>query len=312
MVKKDISDYQGTLAKTIQFAGVGLHSGKLIQLEVQPAGPGSGIMFSRSDQKDSLPIKADTNNISETKLCTTIGSGKQKIATIEHLMAAFAGLGIDNALVQVSADEIPILDGSSAPFVDKLLEAGIQLQSLKRPVIILDQPLEVTHGDQHVRYEPWPIGSKNCHLEIESVINFDNSQAIGRQRLSLHFSKKTFLEICEARTFCHVNEVELMRSVGLALGGSLDNAVVVNDTGILNNDGLRYKDEFIRHKVLDLIGDLALLGGRLVGKISTYKSGHSLHAAFTKEVNKYINDNKDLVPESTFSTAMLMNQHSFS
>ncbi len=288
MVKRDISDYQGTVAKTIYFAGVGLHSGKLIQLEVHPDQAGSGISFLRSDIKGAEKIQASPHNISDTKLCTTVGFGTGKVSTIEHLMAAFAGLGVDNALVKVSADEIPILDGSSAPFVDKLLEVGIQLQNAKRALLILPGSLEIRVEDQFIRYEPPSAGQKKPGLEISCAIDFTNSKAIGFQSLELPFSKKSFMEICEARTFCHARDVDIMRSLGLALGGSLDNAVVVNEEKVLNNDGLRYKDEFVRHKFLDLLGDLALLNGRLVGKITTYKSGHSLHAAFTKKVYQYM------------------------
>tara|TARA_Y100000991_G_C21966415_1_gene347081 strand:+ start:717 stop:1631 length:915 start_codon:yes stop_codon:yes gene_type:complete len=286
-----MNPFQGTLAKVIEFNGVGLHNGKLISLSIHPAGPNYGIRFKRTDIENSKEILAHLDNIISTTLCTTIGKKNQEISTIEHLMAAFSGLGIDNALVCINSNEIPILDGSSAPFVDKLNEIGVQRQEVKRRVIRLSQPLEVRCKDQFMRYEPCFKGNDSC-LQVNYTIDFSCSKAIGKQSLSIALTSKAFMSLCEARTFCHINEVNGMRKQGLAMGGSLDNAVVVDDEKVINNDGLRYSDEFVRHKVLDCIGDLALLGGQLLGRITVHKGGHSLHAQFVKKISEVLTKTK--------------------
>lgn len=263
---------QGTIAKRTTFAGVGLHTGSLIDLEVCPAGPHTGIIFQRSDLAEAPLIVAHPFNVSSTTLCTTIGDGDTQIATIEHLMAAFAGLGIDNAYVRVSGPEIPILDGSSAPFYDTLSATGVELLEAPRRLLIVKEPLEIRDGDQWIKVEP-----SNGSFAINATIDFDNSKAIGRQTFHYQHSDKNFLELCEARTFCHIDDVNAMRSVGLAKGGSLDNAVVVNDDHVVNAEGLRFNDEFVRHKILDCVGDLGMMGGRLVGSVSVHKGGHKLH-----------------------------------
>lgn len=280
-----MSQFQGTVGRKIEIVGVGLHSGKLVKIEIFPAQPNFGIKFLRSDLDECEPIAASPINIVSTTLCTSIGNDHYSISTIEHLMAAFVGVGIDNAIVKVNAPEIPILDGSAAPFVDRLLDAGIQRQPEKRHNIKLNKVVEVSLSDQFMRFEPWPNESKNAsRLVIDCTIDFSNSKAIGYQSLEFEFNFESFMKLCEARTFCHIDDVNYMRANGLALGGSLDNAVVVNSTSIINNDGLRYEDEFVRHKILDCIGDLALLGGSLSGKLTTYKAGHNLHAKFTRKV----------------------------
>ena len=288
MTRFDISNYQGTVTRNIKFAGVGLHTGKLVELDVLPASPNTGIQFMRTDVPNPQPILAHPDNITSTTLCTTIGNQNYSISTIEHLMAAFAGLGIDNALVKVNACELPILDGSAAPFVDKLNEVGIQIQSTKRRVIIPKRVLEVRNGDQYMRLEPLEDTprdqAKNPQLDISCSIDFPFSKVIGQQKITVNFSRRNFMDLCEARTFCHVDDVSMMRKKGLAQGGSLDNAVVVNHEKVMNNDGLRYDDEFVRHKLLDCIGDLALLGGRLTGRLTLHKAGHGLHAQFTKKI----------------------------
>ena len=289
MISSDISFFQGTITKKINFAGVGLHTGKLIELEVHPSGPNTGIQFQRTDLERSPTILAHPANVVSTTLCTTIGSDSFTVATIEHLMAAFSGLGVDNALVKVNACELPILDGSSAPFVDKLNEAGLQIQGAKRPVYIPRKLIEVRSGDQYATLEPYTEDdlqfTANRHdLEITCSIDFPYSKAIGRQSLVIKVSRRSFMDLCEARTFCHLNDVTSMRSKGLARGGSLDNAIVVNNEKVMNLEGLRYKDEFVRHKVLDCIGDLALLGGRLTGKLKLHKAGHGLHTQLTRKI----------------------------
>lgn len=273
--------FQGTLARPVEFVGVGLHSGSLVTLEILPSEANTGILFQRTDM-DALPVQACPANISSTILCTTIGKHPNNIATIEHLMAAFWGVGIDNAVVRVNAAEIPILDGSSAPFVDKFSEAGLQIQHVPRPLIKFKKPFEILDEDKFVKYEPHEDTEKQI-LEITCTVDFPSS-VIGKQSLDFQFTADSFLKISEARTFCHLDSVKIMHSKGLAQGGSLDNAVVVDNDRVLNTDGLRFSDEFVRHKVLDFIGDVALLPGNLVGKVKLCKNGHSLHARFTKKI----------------------------
>ncbi len=288
--------FQGTVSRPIHFAGVGLHSGNLVNLTVMPQLPNTGILFERMDHPGNM-ILACPSQISSTVLSTTLGQPPHSIATIEHLMAAFFGLGIDNALVRVSAGEIPILDGSAAPFVDKFMEAGIQIQHVPKLFISVPEAFEVTEGDKFIRYEP--ASSANPCLELVCSVDFPSS-AIGKQELGICFSQEEFLKISEARTFCHIESVRIMHAQGLALGGSLDNAVVVDDHKVLNVDGLRFEDEFVRHKILDFFGDIALLPGALVGKVTLNKNGHSLHAKFTKKIMSYLkNDSDSVSPSST-------------
>lgn len=291
---------QGTVGGPIEIVGVGLHSGKLVRIKLLPAPPNHGITFQREDIPGSRPILAHPQSIVSTNLCTTIGEENAKIATVEHLMAALYGLGIDNASVLVDGEELPILDGSSAPFVDRLLDAGVQRQPEKRHLISFDHEIFIGTQDQFVRYLPWPKEAakpqQTDRLVIHCMIDFSRSKAIGIQNLSWEFQERSFMDISEARTFCHIQDVEAMRSKGLANGGSLDNAVVVNDHKVLNNDGLRYTDEFVRHKILDCLGDLALIGGRLVGQLFLKKSGHKLHGEFTSQVVKLLEQRKTSNP----------------
>ncbi len=269
--------YQSTLRKKLTLSGIGLHSGRKVRLDVLPAMPNTGIAFQRTDLAFAPQIKANVANISSTDLSTTIGAGENKVSTIEHLMAAFAGLGIDNALVLVDAPELPIMDGSAAPFVDQLLMAGVVKVNGARLLLVVKKAFEVRAGDKLMRIEP------SDRLEFSCTVDYGKS-VIGRQELDLVFSRSSFLDLCESRTFCHLNEVNAMRNVGLALGGSLDNAIVVTDTVVMNPGGLRTADEFVRHKLLDAIGDLALLGSPLLGRVTLHKGGHALHAAFVKEL----------------------------
>ncbi len=280
-----MSRFQGTVTRNIKFAGVGLHSGRLVNLTVSPAPPNTGIMFIRTDLTNAAPITAHPDNICSTLLCTTLGSGENKVSTVEHLMAALYGMGIDNALIHVNNQEIPILDGSSAPFVDKLNEVGVQLQNFRKKIIKINKSITVTSDDQYMTYEPVTSSHEESPLSIHYTISFPQSTIIGKQTLSFNLCKSTFMEICEARTFCHIDEVNSMRKAGLALGGSLDNAVVVDSQKVMNIEGLRYKDEFIRHKILDCLGDLALLGGHISGKITVHKGGHKLHATLVKAIH---------------------------
>lgn len=289
MSYRDISPYQGTVSRKLFFAGVGLHSGKLIELAIQPAPSGHGIRFLRTDRTNAEVVLATPESVSCARLCTTIGVGDHQVSTIEHLMAAFSGLGIDNALVTVNAPELPILDGSAAPFIDKMMEAGVQIQAERRKVLIPLVPISVRQGDQWIKVEPLYGRSPQSlyekpELEIIYSIDFPGSQVIGFQKACIHFSSQSFMELCEARTFCLESDIHKMRDQGLALGGSLDNAVVVGREKVINNDGLRFDDEFVRHKLLDCIGDLALLGGRLCGRVVAHKAGHALHTELARKI----------------------------
>lgn len=270
---------QATLGAPIKFAGVGLHSGCLVNVEILPAAANTGIIFHRVDEISAVPVAANPFNISETRLSTTIGSGVSKVSTIEHIMAAFAGLGIDNAYVRIDNREVPILDGSAAPFVDQILIANIVQLDAPKKFLKCKRTFEIAKGDQLIRIEPYDGLTYSCSIDFSEL-----SPVIGKQFLMTSFDEKSFSKISEARTFCHIKDVNFMRSNGLARGGSLDNAVVVDDEKVLNGEGLRFEDEFVRHKLLDCIGDLALLGGVLQGKITLRKSGHALHGEFTKNL----------------------------
>ena len=227
---------QGTLARPLQFNGVGLHSGKNIQLTVYPAPVNAGIYFQRVDLHNQPPILAHPYNVSSTLLCTTIGSGQNKVSTIEHLMAALVGLGIDNAFVCVNAEELPILDGSAAPFVDQFLEVGIQRQKIERKIYSVKTPLVIKNKDQMMSLSPHSeenIKTNKNSLIIDYTISFPHSPFIATQTCKYEINQKTFLEICEARTFCQYEDVTTMRANGLALGGSLDNSIVVDNNKIL-------------------------------------------------------------------------------
>jgi len=272
-----ISNKQHTVARKVQISGIALHSGKVVRMEIHPAAANTGIVFKRTDLPGVPSILAHVSNIQSTDLNTTIASGDAKVATIEHLMAAFAGLGIDNAIVKIDGPEVPVMDGSAAPFIERIVVAGIAAQNAQRKYFVVREAFELQVGDKWIKVEPSDTASFEMHIDFKS-------QVIGRQSFVFNFGRDSFLKVAGCRTFCHVNDVNAMRRAGLALGGSLDNAVVVSDDGVLNPEGLRFDDEFVRHKLLDCIGDLSLLGGPMIAKISAHKSGHGLHAAFMRAV----------------------------
>lgn len=272
-----ISFKQHTVSRRIEVSGIALHSGKVVRIEILPAAINTGIVFKRVDLPGSPSVLAHVSNIQSTDLNTTIASGEAKVSTIEHLMAAFAGLGVDNALVKIDGPEVPVMDGSAAPFVERILATGIASQEAQRRYFVVREAFEFQMGDKWIRVEPCEV------TRYEMEIDF-KSKAIGRQVFGFNMDRESFIDISGSRTFCHVNDVNAMRKAGLALGGSLENAVVVSDEEVLNPEGLRSDDEFVRHKLLDCVGDLSLLGGPIVGRIVAYKSGHGLHAAFMKAV----------------------------
>lgn len=270
---------QHTIATKIVLSGRGLHSGRLVRMEILPAAANTGIVFQRTDIPNSLAIEAQPYNITSTDLSTTVGAGANAVSTIEHLMAAFAGLEIDNALVKVNAPEIPIMDGSSTAFVQAMLQAGFKRLNYPRRQLVVRRAFEVRQGDRFIRIEPARRTKFKCSIEFKHKV-------IGRQSIEMTMGREEFIELSNARTFCHINDVNAMRQIGLAQGGSLENAIVVTDDGVMNPEGLRGADEFVRHKLLDCIGDLAILGAPLVGLITVNKPGHALQAQFMVELLK--------------------------
>ncbi len=271
---------QRTLKNTIRATGVGLHSGEKVYLTLRPAAVDTGIVFRRTDLDPVVEIKATATNVSETTMSTTISEGDVKVGTVEHLLSALAGLGIDNLYVEVSAPEVPIMDGSSGPFVFLVQSAGIQEQSAAKKFIRIKKPVSVSEGDKIASFAPYD------GFKVSFTIDFDHPVfASQRQDISIDFSSTSFVkEVSRARTFGFMQDIEFLRSKNLALGGSMDNAIVVDEYSILNEDGLRYEDEFVRHKVLDAIGDLYLLGYGLVGEFHGVKSGHGLNNKLLREL----------------------------
>jgi UDP-3-O-[3-hydroxymyristoyl] N-acetylglucosamine deacetylase len=264
---------QRTLKNSIRATGVGLHTGAKVYLTLHPADPNTGIRFRRVDLDQPITIQASPSNVGETVLSTTLVADNIKISTIEHLLSAFAGLGIDNALIDVSAAEVPIMDGSAGPFVFLLQSAGIQEQDVPKQYIRIKKRVRVEDGDKWAAFEPFD------GFKVTFTIDFEHPAFAEHLRTaSMDFSSTTFVkEVSRARTFGFMKDIDMLRRNNLALGGSLDNAIVVDDAKILNEDGLRYADEFVKHKILDAIGDLYLLGHSLIGEFTGYKSGHGLN-----------------------------------
>ena len=269
---------QRTLRNSIKATGVGLHNGRKVLLHVHPAPPDSGIRFRRMDCDPVVDIPAQAEYISDTRLCTTLAYNGVRVGTVEHLMSAFAGLGIDNALVELDTDEVPIMDGSSGPLVFLLQSAGIREQDADKRYLRIRKRIRVDESDKWVMFEPYNGFQVNFTISFEHpMFPEKNSSA------SFDFSTTSFVrEVSRARTFGFVHEVEKLRENNLALGGSLDNAVVVDNYRILNEDGLRCPDEFVKHKILDAIGDLYLLQHSLIGSFTGFKSGHALNSILLK------------------------------
>jgi len=264
---------QRTLKKAISATGVGLHNGEKVTLTLRPAAPDTGIVFKRVDLPQPNEILAAPHAVHDTHLCSALEANGARVATVEHLMSALAGLGIDNVYIDVNAAEIPIMDGSSGPFVFLLQQAGIVEQAAAKKFIRVKKMVEVVDGDKWVRFEPYH------GFKIDFTINFDHPvfEHSGKN-VKIDFAADSYIkEISRARTFGFMHEVEYLRSNGLARGGSLDNAIVLDEYRVLNTDGLRYDDEFAKHKVLDAIGDLYMLGHPILGAFYAYKSGHALN-----------------------------------
>ncbi len=264
---------QRTIKNVIRATGIGLHTGDKIYLTVRPAPVDTGVIFRRVDLAPPVAIRATAYAVGETTLSTTLVSGSVKVSTIEHLMSAFAGLGIDNAIVELSGPEVPIMDGSAGPFVFLLQSAGIAEQKVAKKFIRVKREISICDGDKSATFLPFD------GFKVSFTIDFDHPVFRGRsQSASIDFSTASFVkEVSRARTFGFMSDIEQLRSKNLALGGSVENAIVVDDYRILNEDGLRYEDEFVKHKILDAIGDLYLLGHSLIGEYVGHKSGHALN-----------------------------------
>ncbi|BBL72234.1 UDP-3-O-acyl-N-acetylglucosamine deacetylase [Methylogaea oryzae] len=264
---------QRTLKNVIRATGVGLHTGEKVYLTLRPAAPNSGIKFRRVDLPEPVVIDAKPENVGDTTLSTALVKGNVKVSTVEHLLSAFAGLGIDNAYVDVSAAEVPIMDGSAGPFVFLLQSAGVEEQNVPKRFIRIKKPVRVQDGDKWAGFEPYN------GFKVTFTIDFDHPAFHkDTQTATVDFSSTSFLkEVSRARTFGFMRDIEMLRKNKLALGGSMDNAIVVDNYRVLNEDGLRYNDEFVKHKILDAIGDLYLLGHSLIGAFTGYKSGHALN-----------------------------------
>lgn len=264
---------QRTLKNSIRATGIGLHSGRKVYMTIRPAAENTGIVFRRLDLEPPVDLLADADSVGDTTLGTSLVQGDTNVATVEHLMAALAGLGIDNAYVDLSAPEVPIMDGSAAPFVFLLQSGGIAEQGAPKRFIRIKRKVRVEDGDKWAEFRPYSGYKVNLSIDFEHPIFKKHTQTA-----SINFSTMSFVkEISRARTFGFLRDIEALRARNLTLGGTMDNAVVLDDYRVLNEDGLRYEDEFVKHKILDAIGDLYLLGHSLLGEFTGYKSGHGLN-----------------------------------
>jgi UDP-3-O-[3-hydroxymyristoyl] N-acetylglucosamine deacetylase len=269
---------QRTLKKEIICSSIGLHSGRKVNMKIKPAPADAGIVFVRKDIPDALPIPADFNTVSDTTLATSLGLGGVTVSTVEHILSAFSGMGVDNAIIELDSFEIPIMDGSALPFVNMLKEVGTHLQGKTKKLLVIKKPVSVKEGDGSAVLLP------AAEFKITYEIDFKHV-AIGRQSYSLNFSDEKYeKEICAARTFGFLREVEYLQAKGLGLGGSLENVIILDDEKVINKGGLRMHDEFVKHKILDAIGDLFLLGMPIIGHFIAYKSGHRLNNILLKEL----------------------------
>jgi UDP-3-O-[3-hydroxymyristoyl] N-acetylglucosamine deacetylase len=264
---------QRTLKNSIRATGVGLHSGRKVYMTIRPAAENTGIVFRRLDLEPPVDLLADADSVGDTMLGTSLVQGDASVATVEHLMAAMAGLGIDNAYVDLSAPEVPIMDGSAAPFVFLLQSGGIADQGAPKRFIRIKRKVRVEDGDKWAEFRPYSGYKLNLSIDFEHPVFKKHTQSA-----SINFSTMSFIkELSRARTFGFLRDIEALRARNLTLGGTIDNAVVLDDYRVLNEDGLRYENEFVKHKILDAIGDLYLLGHSLLGEFTGYKSGHGLN-----------------------------------
>ena len=271
---------QRTLKNVIRATGVGLHTGEKVYLTLRPAAANTGVVFRRVDLDPVVELSANPESVGDTRLSTALQEGEVSVSTVEHLMSALAGLGIDNVYVELTSPEVPIMDGSAAPFVFLIQSAGVIEQKAPKKFIRVSKPVLVEEGDKWAKFEPFDGFKVSFSIDFDHPI-FTKSP----QQATVDFSSTSFVkEVSRARTFGFMHEVEALREAGLALGGSHDNAIVMDSYTILNDDGLRYEDEFVKHKILDAIGDLYLLGHPLIGAFSAHKSGHALNNKLLREL----------------------------
>jgi UDP-3-O-[3-hydroxymyristoyl] N-acetylglucosamine deacetylase len=271
---------QRTLKTSIRATGIGLHTGRKVLMVLRPAPTNTGIVFRRVDLDPPVDIPARANHVTETTLGTTLSLDGVGVSTVEHLLSALAGLGIDNCFVELTAAEVPIMDGSAGPFVFLVQSAGIEAQPAPKRFVRVRRRVEVKDGDKWARFDPYEGFRVNFEIEFDHPVFHRHAQ-----RATMDFSTTSFLkEVSRARTFGFMRDIEYLRDHNLALGGTLDNAVVLDDYRVLNEDGLRYEDEFVKHKVLDAVGDLYLLGRNLIGAFSGFKSGHALNNRLLREL----------------------------
>lgn len=264
---------QRTIKNTISATGVGLHTGAKVGMVLRPAAPNTGVVFRRLDLAEPVDIVVAADHVGDTRLCSTLDNGLATVATVEHLMSALAGLGVDNIYVDLDGPEVPIMDGSASSFVFLIQSAGIEPQNVAKRFVRIKKTVEVVEGDKRVRFEPFDGFKIEFTIDFKHPVFEKSSQVI-----SLDFAKTSYVkEVSRARTFGFMQEVEWLRANGLALGGSLDNAIVMDEFRVLNSDGLRYEDEFVKHKVLDAIGDLYIIGHPIIGAFYAHKSGHALN-----------------------------------
>ncbi len=264
---------QRTLKNVIRATGVGIHTGEKVYMTLRPAAPDTGIVFRRVDLAQPVELRARSEMVGDTSLSTTLINGTARVATVEHLLSAMAGLGIDNAYVDLSAPEVPIMDGSAGPFVFLIQSAGIEEQPVAKRFIRIKKSVLVRDGDKWARFDPFDGFKVGFSIDFDHPIFTRNSSTA-----EIDFSTTSFVkEVSRARTFGFMRDIEMLRERNLVLGGSMDNAIVLDDYRVLNEDGLRYEDEFVKHKILDAIGDLYLLGRSLIGAFYGHKSGHNLN-----------------------------------
>lgn len=271
---------QRSIKTSIRATGLGLHSGSKVLLTLRPAPPNTGIVFRRVDLSPCVEILAKPENVLETELATSLGKGEHRISTVEHLMSAFAGLGVDNCIVEVDHAEVPVMDGSAAPFVFLLQSAGVVDQGVAKRFIRITKPVEVKMGDKWARVTPYQ------GFKLDFSIDFDHPAVRSTQQsLQFDFATASFVkEISRARTFGFMRDFELLREKGLARGASMENAIALDSDRVMNEEGLRYSDEFVRHKALDAIGDLYMMGHCMLAKVEAHKSGHHLNNLLAREV----------------------------
>jgi UDP-3-O-[3-hydroxymyristoyl] N-acetylglucosamine deacetylase len=266
--------FQQTLRRQVSCAGIGLHSGSRVSLTLKPAAAGTGVVFRRADLGVDIPARVE--HVAAINYATVLGSGGATVETVEHLLAALVSAGVDNVIVELTQPEVPIMDGSSAPFLFLIQEAGLKRQTAARRYLKVLRPVTVASGDKHIAVYP------SDHFKVSYTISFDHP-LLRHQSRTMRITEQSFSdEIASARTFGFLKEVEWMRQQGLALGGSLDNAIVIGDTGPLN--ALRFDDEFVRHKILDAVGDLALLGRPVLGHVVAHRAGHGLHTQLAAQL----------------------------